>query len=410
MNRTLIVTMLAVLTCGSARAQSNVVVVRAKTLVTMDGAPIENGVVLIENGKIKAVGPAASVTIPSGARVLEAEVATPGLIDAHGTVGFSGYLNQPHDQDQIDATEPIQPELRAIDAFNADERLIGWVRSFGITTVHVGHAPGPVISGQTLIAKTSGGEVKDSVIVETAMIAAHLGDRDDPRPRDSKSKGPGTRAKAAALLREALVDAREYAKKRADADVSKRPDPNLRKDALVLLLEKKLPLLVTAERHQDIETALRIAKEFDLRLVLDGASDAASLIEPIKSANVPVIVHATMARPTGEREDASFEDAAKLREAAIPIALQSGFESYVPKTRVVLFEAAVAAANGLGRDAALAAITIDAARILGVDSRVGSLAAGKDGDVALYDGDPLEYTTHCTAVVIDGKVVSEKKR
>ncbi len=395
---------LACITTASAQ-----VAVKAKTLITMAGAPIENGVVVIEDGKVTAVGPAASVAIPSGCRVLEAAVVTPGLIDAHGTVGFSGALNQPHDQDQIDASDAIQPELRAIDAFNPDERLVGYLRSFGITTVHVGHAPGPVISGQTLVAKTKGGPVADCVIVETAMIAARLGDREG-RGRGEKSKDAGTRAKAAALLREALEDARDYGKKRSDGDASKRPDRNLRKDALLLLLDKKVPLLVTAERHQDIETALRIAKEFDLRLVLDGGAEAPSLIGPIHDAGVPVIVHATMARPSGERENATFEDAAKLKAAGIQIALQSGFEGYVPKTRVVLLEAGVAAANGLSRDEALAAITIDAAKILGVDARVGSLAVGKDGDVALYDGDPLEYTTHCVGVVIDGKVVSEEKR
>ena len=115
-----------------------------------------------------------------------------------------------------------------------------------------------------------------------------------------------------------------------------------------------------------------------------------------------------MARSFDERENLSFETAAKLRRAGIPVALQSGYESYVPKTRVVLFEAAVAAANGLSFEEALATITIDAARILGVADRVGSLEVGKDGDVALYDGDPFEYTSHCVGVVINGQVVSEE--
>ena len=134
------------------------------------------------------------------------------------------------------------------------------------------------------------------------------------------------------------------------------------------------------------------------------------MADAIRLDGVPVIIHPTMARAYGERENLSFETAAKLVKAGIPVALQSGYESYVPKTRVVLFEAGVAAANGLSFSQALATVTRDAAKILGIDQRVGSLAVGKDGDVAIYDGDPFEYTSHCTGVVIEGEVVSRKAR
>jgi imidazolonepropionase-like amidohydrolase len=130
------------------------------------------------------------------------------------------------------------------------------------------------------------------------------------------------------------------------------------------------------------------------------------LIDQIKEAGVPVLIHPTMARAVGDRENLSFQTASRLVAAGIPVALESGYESYVPKTRVVLWEAALAAANGLSFEQALATITIDAARILGIDGRVGSLQVGKDGDVALYDGDPFEYTSHCIGVVIEGNVVS----
>jgi imidazolonepropionase-like amidohydrolase len=143
-------------------------------------------------------------------------------------------------------------------------------------------------------------------------------------------------------------------------------------------------------------------------MVLDGASESYLLIDQIKAAGVPVIVHPTMFRSHGESENLSMETAGKLRAAGIPIALQSAYEGYVPKTRVVLFEAAIAAANGLSFDDALGAITRDAARILGVDDRIGSIEKGKDADIACFDGDPFEYTTHCTTTIIDGKIVSEK--
>ncbi|MBK6940597.1 MAG: amidohydrolase family protein [Planctomycetes bacterium] len=371
----------------------------------MAGAPIKNGVVLIKAGKITAVGPESGITVAAGTKTLRAKVVTPGLIDAHTAVGFSGLLNQPHDQDQFDRTEPMQPELRAIDAYNARDPLVAWVRGFGVTTIHTGHAAGPTISGQTMIAKTRGETVDEAVMVPAAMVAAHLGTSARSGP-----KAPGTRAKSLALLRAELTRAVEYRNKRASAAAADKPELNLRLETLTGVLDGKLPLLVTADSHQEIVAALHLQQEFGLRLVLDSAADAHLVRDAIKAARVPVLVHPTMTRVAGERRNASFTTAAALRESGIPIALQSGFEDYVPKTRVVLFEAAIAAANGLTFDRALGSITIDAARILGIDARVGSLEIGKDGDVALYDGDPFEYTTHCVGVAIDGVVVSDQPR
>ncbi|MBW3671715.1 MAG: amidohydrolase family protein [Acidobacteria bacterium] len=142
-----------------------------------------------------------------------------------------------------------------------------------------------------------------------------------------------------------------------------------------------------------------------IRIVLDGAAESYLLLDEILDSEVPVILHPTMARHYGELENASFETAAILKKAFIPFALQSGYESYVPKTRVVLFEAALSAAHGLALDEALEAITIDAARILGVDDRVGSLESGKDADLVMFDGDPFEYGSHVTGVIIDGELV-----
>lgn len=382
--------------------------VRAELVHTVSGAPIQNGVVLVRAGKIAAVGPAASTAIPDGVRVLQAKVVTPGLVDAHSVVGLAGYLNQPQDQDQLDPSAPIQPELRAVDAYNARERLIEWLREHGVTTMHTGHAPAALISGQTMVVKTRGDTIDEAVLVPFAMIAATLG----ADSRASGDKSPGTAGKQAAMLREALIGAREYQRKleAAGDDASKRPDRDLRKEALVALLEKRVPLLITAQRHQDIASALRLAKEFDLRLVLDGASEAYEMLEPIKASGFPVILHPPLARFAGELENASRSTPKRLLDAGVLFALQSGYEEYVPKTRVVLFEAAIAAAHGLGPQGALKAVTLDAARILGLDQRLGSLDVGKDGDLALFDGDPFEYASHCIGAVIEGVVVSEAVR
>lgn len=398
----IILTLLTVLAEGPIVVAQ--VAVSGKKIYTMAGPPIEDGVVLVRDGKIAAVGKADAVRIPDGYRVLQAEVVTPGLIDAHSTVGFSGIFNHPHDQDQLERSAPIQPELRAIDGYNPREQLVAWVRGFGITTVHTGHAPGELISGQTTIVKTWGDTIEAAVIVETAAVAATL----SPQAQKSdKGKSPGTRGKMMAMLRGEFIKAQEYAKKRTTAEPDKKPDRSLSLEVLTRVLDREIPLMVTANRAQDIDSVLRLAHEFNIRLILDGAGESYLLLDEIKAAGVPVILHPTMTRAYGEMENLSFETASKLRQAGIPVALQSGYESYVPKTRVALFEAALTAANGLTFEQALATITIDAARILGVDGRIGSLEPGKDGDLALYDGDPFEYTSHCIGVIINGEVVSE---
>lgn len=386
--------------------------IRGEIVHTMAGAPITDGVVVVEGGKIRAIGPAAATPVPPGAQELHGAVVTPGLVDAHSVVGLSGYLNQPQDQDQLDAVDAIQPELRAIDAYNPQERLIEWLRGFGVTTIHTGHAPGALVSGQTMVVKLAGTTADAAVVAPVAMVAATLGDAARATGDGADKKSPGTRSKAVAMLRAELVKAREYMRKRELADDTKRPDRDLRLDALADVLAGTRPLLVTADRAHDIASALRLADEFKIRIVLDSAAEAYLVADRIKAAGVPVIVHPTMRRAGGggETENLSFETAATLKKAGIPIALQSGYESYVPKTRVVLFEAGVAAAHGLAFTEALAAITIDAARIIGVADRVGSLEVGKDADVAIFDGDPFEYTTHCTGVVIDGQVMSTEAR
>jgi imidazolonepropionase-like amidohydrolase len=379
----------------AAQTASAQIAVKGETVWTMTGEPITNGVVLVNNGKIEAVGTAAQVTIPANYRVINAKVVTPGLIDARSVIGLNGYLNQPHDQMAIDGGGSVQPELRAIDAYNAEERLIEWVREFGVTTVHTGHQPSALISGQTMIAKTTGKNVDQATIVPAAMISVTLGNAANA----GAGRSPGSRAKQAAMLRAELIKAQENSKK-------KEPATDLKSLIMDRVIKREMPLLVNAEASVDIMTALRIAKEFNIRIVLEGASDGHMLLNEIKASGFPVIVHPTMARPGGDRENLSMENASKLRAAGIPVALQSGFEGYVPKTRVVLFEAALAAANGMTPRDAMAMITIDAAKILGIDNRVGSLAVGKDADIAMYDGDPFEYTTHCTGTMINGVVVS----
>jgi imidazolonepropionase-like amidohydrolase len=398
----------------ASRAHAENLAIVGETVHTMAGASLKNAVVLVRDGKIEAVGTAAATAIPAGYRVVKAAVVTPGLIDAHATVGLSGLLNQPQDQDMWEKSAPIQPELRAIDAYNAKDPLVAWVRSFGVTTVNTGHAPTALISGQTMIVKTLGRTSDEDVINPAAMTSVTLGSNgltvaEGPPGTGgpTATKPPGTRAKAIAMLRAELIRAREYAQKREAKDESKRPGRDLRLEALLRGLDGTQPFLVTVNRQQDIVAALRLAREFNLHLILDGCADAPLVLDAIKASGFPVVVHPTMQRSFGDMENLSVETAGRLHAAGIPIALQSSYESYVPKTRVVLLEAAVAAANGLGFDAALASVTCDAARLLGIADRTGSLVKGKDADLALYDGDPFEYTTHCVGTVINGQLFAD---
>ena len=384
--------------------------VRAGTVHTMAGdGPLADGVVLIEDGEIVRVGPASEIPVPAGVRILEAAVVTPGLIDSYTTVGLSGILNSAdgavHDQEQLETSSPIQPQLRAVDAYNAREPLVDWLRSLGVTTVHTGHGPGALVSGQTMLVKLAGDSVEEALFDPdrpTEMLAMTLG---GGVLRNFES--PGTRPKGIAMLREKLAAARDYARKRSADDPEKRPPVDLEMEALADLLDGEAHAVVTADTVVDILGALRLADEFGYDWVLASGAEAHLVTDELAEAGVAVLLHPPMARPAGERANMSFTTAAKLRDAGVPFAIQSGYEAYVPKNRLILFEAAVLLAHGLSFDEALASITTSPAEILGIDDRVGSLQPGKDADLVLYDGNPFEYTSHVCAVVIDGEVVRE---
>jgi imidazolonepropionase-like amidohydrolase len=303
----------------------------------------------------------------------------------------------------VERSKAIQPELRAIDGYDAKELLVEYLRGYGITTIHTGHGPGILVSGQTMIVKTAGETVEEALVRPDVMVAASLGGL---AREAGPGRSPGTRSKAIAMIRAELVKAQEASHKgEKKKDESSR---DLAAEVWMQVLQREKPLLVTVHRAHDILSAIRLGKEFNLRLVLSGVAEAYLVLDQIRESGYPVIVHPAMERARGEAVNIGFETAAKIKAAGIPFAMQSGYESYVPKTRVVLFEAGVAAAHGLGFEPALSALTIDAARLLGIADRTGSIEPGKDADIALYDGDPFEYTSHCVGVIINGRVVGEQ--
>lgn len=379
------------------------IAIKAKFIHTASGSPIREGVILVKDGKIEKVGTAASINIPTNYTIHEAEVVTPGLIDARTVIGMSGVLNISTDQDQLEKSSPIQPDLRAIDAYNPDETLVKVAREYGVTTIHTGHGIGALVSGQTMIAKTKKGTVESVTVQPLSMLAMTLG----PSVSGYFSS-PGTKAKQMAMIRTELLKAQAHLKKMKDKDSTKRPSPDLKMDALAKLLSGEIKGMITANKSTDIMNAIRLANEFKFKLVIDGAAESYRLIDEIKKAKAEIILHATMTPGEGDKINLSRETAAILTKAGIPVSIESGYESYVPKTRIVLFEAAIAMASGLPYDEAIKTITINPAKLLGIDKKVGSIEVGKDADLVLFNGDPFEYVTNVCKVFIDGELVSDK--
>jgi imidazolonepropionase-like amidohydrolase len=395
------------------------IAVVADKLYTMTSeAQGQPGVILIENGKITAVHMGSKV--PAGYTVMHAAYVTPGLIDAKTTAGISGAYNIPADQDQDEQSEPNTADVRALDSFNPREMLLEYINTYGITTIQA--APGITnpIAGQAGIFKTVGpktvGPTVDQLAVKpVSAIVFNLGE--SPKQfYGKKDKAPTTRMMTAAIIREGLLNAQAYQKKWADWNASEKKDPtkqpsrDLKLEAIGLALRGDVPAIFNAYRADDIDTAIRLAQEFKLKLILSSVTEGYLETQVIKQSGAAALVGPTLQRLESiETSNASLEDAAILAQAGIPVALMTGFENYVPKNRVLLFEAGVAAGNGLGFEGALRASTIDAAKILGIADRVGSLEAGKDADVVLYDGDPFEYTSHVTAVVVNGKLSYQRE-
>ena len=391
---------ITILLLPAAFALKAQIAIKAEMIYTVSGAAIPNGVVLVKNGKIENIG--TGLAIPSGYKVYETKVLTPGLVDARCVIGISGALNIPTDQDQLEKSGAIQPELRAIDAYNPEETLVKVVRDYGVTTIHTGHGVGALVSGQTMIAKTKVGTVETVTIQPLTMLAMTIGPS-----VTSNFTSPGTKAKQIAMIRTELLKAQAYLKKQSDKDSSKRPAADLKLDMLVKLLKGEIKALITANSSVDIMSAIRLAKEFNLKLVLNGAAEAYRLIPEIKNANAEIILHATMARNGGDMVNMTMESASILTKAGIAVSIETGFEGYVPKTRILLFEAAQAMVFGLSFDEALKAITLNPARLLGIADKVGSIEIGKDADLVFFNGDPFEYLSKVCGVMIDGVMVKE---
>jgi imidazolonepropionase-like amidohydrolase len=410
----------AALAITSSLGAQNVALV-AEHLYTMDTGPQGGpGMALIRDGKIEDVRQGANLQPPQGFQVIRGAYITPGLIDADTTTGVSGAYNIPADQDQDESTDPNTADVNVRDSLNPADLLYQYVNTYGVTTLQV--APGPTnpIAGRAGIFKTAGPQspfrTVDQLIVRlNSAVVFNLGET--PKETYGKAhKAPVTRMKTAEMIRDALTQAKAYQAKwdqwkKDGSDLSKQPAIEPKTAALADVVSGKTAAIFNAYRADDIDTAIRLGTEFHLKYMLASVAEGYLIREKIKQAGVPCLVGAVM-QPfeSLETANATYENAALLQQAGIPIAIMTGYEAYVPKSRVLLFEAAVAAANGLGMESALRAITISPAKILGIDDRVGSLSKGKDADAVVFDGDPFEYTSHVQQVLVQGAVTYNRPR
>lgn len=384
------------------------ILIKNGKILTMAGKTYEKGSVLIEKGRISYVGE--NIDVPGGAEVIDAEgmVVMPGIIDAHCHIGMWEDAMGFEGADGNETTNPITPQLRAIDAINPMDRNFREAYEAGVTTVMTGPGSANVIGGQFAIIKTFGKRVDDMIVKAPAAMKIAFGEN-PKRVYNSKSQTPSTRMATAALLRETLMKAVEYKEKkeRANGDPEKMPAADIKLEALIPVLNKEIPLKAHAHRADDLFTAIRIAREFGLDITLDHVTEGHLIVDYLKQENVPLIVGPSFGeRSKIELKELSFKTPGILANAGVKIAIMTD-HPVIPLPHLIMC-AAYAVKEGMREEDALKAVTINAAEIIGVSDKLGSLEEGKDADIAIFDRNPLDIMAKSMFVLINGKVVYKR--
>lgn len=368
-------------------------------IITMEETDYECADILVENGRISEIGENISL---EGAEIFDAAglTAIPGIVDSHCHIGMWEDGIDQEGADGNESTEPVTPELRAIDAINSLDRCFKEAREGGVTTVVTGPGSSNVIGGQFCAMKTAGVCVDEMLIKAPAALKMALGE--NPKGVYGEQKRmPCTRMATAAMMRTAFIEAQEYQKDRESEDGATR---NLKNEILVMALKRQIPVKVHAHRADDIMTAIRIAKEFDLDLSIEHCTEGHLIPQYIKKSGARVILGPLLSdRCKPELVNLSLEAPRILHENGIEFAIMS--DHPVQITQNLPMTAAVCVRYGLPEKAALKAITINAAKACKIENRVGSLAKGKDADIVLFAGDPLDVRTQIKAVFINGERV-----
>ncbi len=374
-------------------------------ILTMEDKDYLTGTVLLKNGKIAAVGE--NIAIPDGYQEIDltAKTLLPGMIDAHTHVGIGEEGLGWEGRDYNEMSDPITPHLRAIDAVNPADEAFKEARENGVTALMTGPGSANVIGGENLVLKTKSANLIEKMILkDPAGIKAAFGENPKKVYSDQK-KSPMTRMAVAAAMREALIKAEDYLsekeKKRTSGELFKR---DIKMESLGRILNKEIPLKIHAHRADDIATALRIAKEFAIDITIEHCTEGHLLAEELRESNIAAVVGPSMTgRVKVELKELSFRTACVLNEAGVLVALMSD-HPVVPVYNLPVY-AALAVKAGMERKEALKAITINPAKILQVDNRVGSIKVGKDADLVVFSGDPLLLESKVEMVFIDGERV-----
>ena len=384
------------------------ILIKDGNILTMEGKRYERASILIENGKIKEIGE--DIVAPLDATIIDAagRIVMPGMIDAHchlgmweDAIGFEG-------DDGNECTDPVTPHLKAIDGINPMDRTFQEAYEGGITSVASGPGSANVIGGQFVAMKTYGHRVDDMIIKDPIAMKCAFGEN-PKRVYDSQKKSPSTRMATAAILRDALSKAKEYGAKleAAKDDPSKKPSYDMKMEALQPVIRGEIPLKAHAHRADDIFTAIRIAKEFGVKMTLEHCTEGHLIAEDLKKEGLYAVIGPTFGHRTKvELKNKSFDTPAVLTKAGIKVAIMT--DSPVIPLQNLPMCAALAMRAGMEEEEAMKAITINAAEILGIEDRVGSLKEGKDADIVIWNGHPFDLQAEVAYTIIDGKIVYKK--
>ncbi|MGA9526993.1 MAG: amidohydrolase family protein [Terriglobales bacterium] len=408
-------------------AQEKPIALKNAKLLTISHGTIDNGILVMQSGKITAVGGADSINIPAGAQIVDATGMTvyPGLIDSETQLGLTEISGEPMTNDLVEMSDEIMPHMHVFDAFHAETALIPVARLNGITNAVVAPENGDTLPGQDSFIQLDGKSATEMILIrDIAMPLNFTGDQRRNKGGFDKRKFPSTRMGLIAQLRQAFQDAldyqakwTDYERKKSDAAQSqskdKKPEPlapkrDLKLEALLPYLNGKKTVVLAAESPSDLETAVSLARDFKLKYVLNHISYSQPVLDYVASLKVPVIVGPIYEAPKeDERYDAVYSLPAQLYKRGVKIA----FASYsAHNVRNLPDAAGFATAFGLPYDEALKAITINAAEIWGVADQLGSLDAGKTANVVMANGDPLDVKTDVKQVYIEGKAIPMTSR
>lgn len=369
-------------------------------LWTVSHGVIEKGQILLQDGKIAALGK--TVEIPQDAEVIDVEgkIITPGLIDSHSHVGIYEEVIGWAGDDVNEVTDPNTAQVRALDGINPyDEGFKDCLRG-GVTTVQIGPGSANIIGGEMLVLKTAGTIVDHMVIKPLSAMKAALGEN-PKNAYGSQRKMPSTRMGNAAVLRNALYEAQVYGKKKSEG---KEQPFDMRKENLLKVLNKEIPMCIHAHRADDIATALRIKDEFDINITVEHCTEGDKIASLIAEKGIYVSVGPTLSSKSKvELKDLGYHTPVILAEAGVPFSIITD-HPIIPETYLHI-SAGLAVREGLPEETALKALTEIPAKMLGLEHRIGSLEVGKDADLAIWSEDPFEFMSVICYTVIDGKIV-----